>query len=241
MMSLNKASTMQNIWQQLKWKFSAYSSTIYTVIIVQIIFSLLLIDNGTGMEDGGIGNVFVRQRFYSLDMMATVSVLSLFIMGWMLATKSITQDNFSVVTTRKTAHISTVLFLLCLSVITTATSLSSLYIMVCARLVFGDINFIMPATFINGEAIILLVIMLIFASATGYFLSSLLVVSKWFVIGFVAAVYYVWRSYVEHIGKVFDYFFATSTADFVIKAVFFSVLLFAAAVVMKNAKEVQRG
>ena len=241
MMSLNKVSPMQNIWQQLKWKFSAYSSTIYTVIIVQIIFALLLFGNGTGMNGSGIGNVFVRQRFYSLDMMATVSVLSLFIIGWVLATNSIKQDNFSVVTTRKTAHISTVLFLICLSIITTVTSLSSLYIMVFARLIFGDINFIMPATFINGEAIILFVIMLIFASATGYFLSSLIVVSKWFMVGFVAAVYYVWRSFVEHIGTVFDYFFATSTADFIIKAVFFSVLLFATAVAMKNAKEVQRG
>ena len=239
MMSLNKVSATQNIFQQVKWKFSTMSTTFYSVILIQLIFMLLTF-SGTGMSSSGFGGVSVEERFHSLDLLLIVSALTMILLGWMLATKGVTNYNFSVVTTRFTAHASTILFAICLCVVSTLTAFSSFYIVVFLRGLLIDIEMIMPSSMVSAESFVLFMLILVLACAAGYFMGSLIYVSKLFILLLMFIAFYWTRSYIDNTSAIFNFYFETSLMDFVWKAVVTAAVLFVGAIVVKNSKEVSR-
>lgn len=238
MMYSNKVSVTQNLMQQVLWKYSIYSQTVSTIVIVQIIFTLLSF-NGTGSSSRGVGQVRVQEQFYSLDFLMIISIVTLFIIGWMVTNKSIVHENFSIPTTRLTAHSSTVLFLISLCVLATITALCTLYISVFARMVFTDVQMVMPDTIIDFKALILLFFSLLLAAAGGYFIGSLVYISKFFIIAFVAVLFIIFRNYIENMEMIMHFYFGEDVFSYGIKALVSAILLFGTAIALKNRKEVR--
>lgn len=234
----NKISVTQNLAQQLLWKYSTYSQMVSTIVGVQFIFTLLAF-NGTGSSSSGTAQVSVQEQFYSLDLMLFISIFALFVISWVVTNKSIIHENFSIPTTRLTAHSSTVLFLISLCALATITALCTLYISIFARMVFTDVQMVMPSTLIDFEALILLFFSLLLAAAGGYFIGSLIYVSKLFIIAFVAVLFIIFRNYIENIQMIIHFYFGEDVFSYVIKALVSAILLFGTAIALKNRKEVR--
>ena len=234
----NKVSVTQNLAQQLLWKYSTYSQMVSTIVGIQFIFTLLAF-NGTGSSSSGTAQVSVQEQFYSLDLMLFISIFALFVISWVVTNKSIIHENFSIPTTRLTAHSSTVLFLISLCALATITALCTLYISIFARMVFTDVQMVMPSTLIDFEALILLFFSLLLAAAGGYFIGSLIYVSKLFIIAFVAVLFIIFRNYIENIQMIIHFYFGEDVFSYVIKALVSAILLFGTAIALKNRKEVR--
>ena len=83
-MSLNDVSIMQNVKKQVRWKLSSYSSVFMTIIAVQIMASLLFL-NDTSQMSSGNSIMRLEIRSYSLDIILMFSMITVFIISAMLA------------------------------------------------------------------------------------------------------------------------------------------------------------
>lgn len=74
----------------------------------------------------------------------------------------------------------------------------------------------------------------------GYFISSLLHLSKAFILVLGVALFYLLIAYIEHVVAITKFFFGTSTAELLLKAFVATVLLFVVSMVLTSRKEVKR-
>ena len=177
-MSLNDVSMMQNVKKQVRWKLSSYSSAFMTIIAVQIMASLLFL-NGTGQMMSGNDELRVEISSYSLDSILMFSMVTVFIISSMLASKHMVEENFSIVTTRLTASISTIIAQLIICVITTCTALSSFYIFsLIMRLRKSEEQFLLQMT-VEMKTLFLFFSLLVVLSAAGFFVGSFLQMNRW--------------------------------------------------------------
>lgn len=237
MMSLTRPSVGQNIWQQLIWKLSAYGQAIYTIVLMQMIFTLFTF-GGTGTSGGGNGTVNVQEHFYSLDFLFIISMLSFLIIGWMLATKAFTDENFTIVTTRFTAHASTGLFLVVLSALSTVTALSSLYIVVLLRRLIRTDEFMMSVMPFHLESIVVFFFAMVMMGAVGYLLSSLIYTSKLYILVIAVAGFFFIRIY-GNTDKLFTFYIEGTLASFCAKSLITVIVLYGLAILVKSKKEVR--
>lgn len=237
-MSFVKPNAWQNIWQQFCWKLSIYSPVIYTVILMQALFTLLTFD-GSGMSGGGNGVLSMYEKFYSLDFLFITGVLMFMMIGWQLATKKMIDENFTIPTTRMTAHISTALFLIFVSALSTVTALSSLYIIVALRGVIGDVSILIPLMPFHWSSAVVFFSVMIMAGAGGYMVGSLVYTSKLFIVALVVAVFLFGRNYVDNVERLFTFYVEGTMLAFCVKAIVTTLLLYAVAIFVKNHKEVR--
>lgn len=238
MMSFVKPNAWQNIWQQFCWKLSIYSPVIYTVILIQALFTFLTFD-GSGMRGGGNGVLSLYEKFYSLDFLLITGVLMFIMMSWQLATKKMVDENFTIPTTRVTAHTSTALFLIFVSALSTVTALSSLYIIVALRGLIGDVSIIMPLMPFHWSSVVVFFLAMMMAGAGGYLIGSLLYTSKLFIALLVVAVFLFGRNYVDNVEYLFTFYVKGTILAFCMKAIVTTLLLYALAIFVKNRKEVR--
>lgn len=177
-MSLSNVSMMQNVKDQVRWKLSSYSSIFMTIIAVQIIASLLFF-GGSGQSSSGNDMLRVTMINYSLDSVLMFSMITLFIISAMLASKQMTEENFSIVTTRLTASISTVVAQLIICLIATCTAFSSFYIFaVVLRVTKSEEQFLVQ-TAVEAKILFLFFSLLVVLSAAGFFVGSFLQMNRW--------------------------------------------------------------
>ena len=177
-MSLNDVSMMQNVKKQVWWKLSSYSSVFMTIIAVQIMASLLFL-NGTGQMMSGNDELRVEISSYSLDSILMFSMVTVFIISSMLASKHMVKENFSIVTTRLTASLSTIVAQLIICFITTCTALSSFYIFAfIMRLRKSEEPFLIQ-TAVEVKTLLLFFSLLVVLSAVGFFVGSFLQMNRW--------------------------------------------------------------
>lgn len=238
MMSFVKPNAWQNIWQQFCWKLSIYSPVIYTIILIQALFAFLTFD-GSGMSRGGNGVIIVQEKFYSIDFLFMTGVLMFIMIGWQLATKKMIDENFTIPTTRVTAHISTALFLLFVGALSTLTALSSLYMIVAWRALVGDVSIIMPIMPFHFSSAIVFFLVMMMAGAGGYLIGSLLYTSKLFITLLIVVVFLFGRNYADNVERLFTFYVEGTMLAFCVKAVMTTLLLYAVAIIVKNRKEVR--
>lgn len=177
MTSIVKVSTARNILEQVKWKCKAYSSAFSTVLIVHILLSLLG-GGGGGSKGYGRGFVQYQEQFYSLDSLFIFSIISCLIIGWIFASKQLSFDNYSIVTTGRTETISTFLVLCVLSLFTLISALSTLSISVFLEMFIMDKVFIFQSNMMSGASIVTFFLATLLAGTIGYFLHQLFDFSK---------------------------------------------------------------
>lgn len=237
-MSLTRPNIWRNIWQQFCWKLSVFGPTIYSIILIQALFTLLTFD-GSGMSGGGNGVIAVYEKFYSMDFLLITGVLMFILIGWQLATKKIIDENFTIATTRFTAHASTSLFLLFLGAFSTITALSSVYMLTAIRGLIGDVEIMMPLMPFHLNSLFIFFFVMLMAGAGGYLLGSLVYTSKLYVVLVIMIGFFFTRNYVENVERLFMFYVEGTMLAFSLKAIVTTVILYALALVVKNRKEVR--
>lgn len=177
MTSIVKVSPARNIVEQVKWKCKAYSSAFSTVLIVHILISLLS-GGGSGMMGYGREFVNYREKFYTLDGLFIFSIIACLIIGWIFASKQLSYDNFSIVTTKRMETVSTVLVLCLLSVFVVISALSTLSISLYINILITNEVFMFPNAMISWASIAVFLLGTLLAGVTGYVLHLLFDFSK---------------------------------------------------------------
>lgn len=177
-MSLNNVSMVQNVKNQVKWKLSSYSSVFMTIIVVQIIASLLTL-NGTGQMSSGNSEVRLDIHSYSLDSMLIFSMITMFIISAMLASKHMMEENLSIVTTRLTASISTIISQLIICLIVVFTALSSFYMFALVLRLRNPQEQFSVQIAVEAKTFFLFFSLLVVLSAVGFFVGSFFQANRW--------------------------------------------------------------
>ena len=244
-MSLNDVSMMQNVKKQVRWKLSSYSSVFMTIIAVQIMASLLTL-NGTSHMSSGNDELRVEVGSYSLDSILMFSMVTVFIISSMLASKHMVEENFSIVTTRLTASLSTIVAQLIICVITTCTALSSFYIFAfIMRLRKSEEPFLLQ-TAVEVKTLVLFFSLLVVLSAAGFFVGSFLQTNRWIIaiIGVVVIIglfSYLVPSY-ETISSQDEEAIAANAKVWLtsLKCLGISAVIYAVTIYIRNQQEVSR-
>ena len=244
-MSLNDVSTMQNVKKQVWWKLSSYSSVFMTIIAVQMMASLLTL-NGTSHMSSGNDELRVEVSSYSLDSILMFSMVTVFIISSMLASKHMVEENFSIVTTRLTASISTIIAQLIICVITTCTALSSFYIStLLMRINNSEGKFVIQTAF-EVKTLVLFFSLLVVLSAAGFFVGSFLQTNRWIIaiIGVVVIIglfSYLVPSY-ETISSQDEQAIAANATVWLtsLKCLGISAVIYAVTIYIRNEQEVSR-
>lgn len=244
-MSLNDVSLIQNVKKQVRWKLASYSSVFMTIITVQIMASLLTL-NGTSHMGSGNDELRVEISVYSLDSMLMFSMITVFIINAMLAGKHMVEENFSIVTTRLTASISTIVAQLIICVVTTCTALSSFYLItLIMRLKKPEEQFLLQ-TAVEVKTLFLFFSLLVVLSAAGFFVGSFLQMNRWVIaiigIGVVIALFiYLVPSYETTLLQDEEVIVANATVWFTsLKCLGMSAVIYAATIYIRNQQEVSR-
>ena len=244
-MSLNDVSMMQNVKKQVWWKLSSYSSVFMTIIAVQIMASLLTL-NGTSHMSLGTNELRVEVSSYSLDSILMFSTVTVFIISSMLASKHMVEENFSIVTTRLTASLSTIVAQLIICVITTCTALSSFYIFAfIMRLRKSEESFLLQ-TAVEVKTLVLFFSLLVVLSAAGFLVGSFLQTNRWIIaiIGVVVIIglfSYLVPSY-ETISSQDEEAIAANAKVWLtsLKCLGISAVIYAVTIYIRNEQEVSR-
>ena len=244
-MSLNDVSMIQNVKKQVRWKLSSYSSVFMTIIAVQIMASLLFL-NDTSQMSSGNAELRLEIRSYSLDVILMFSMITVFIISAMLASKHMMEENFSIVTTRLTASISTIVAQLIICVIAALTAVSSFYISTLVmRLNNSGVPFLVQ-TAVEMKTLFLFFSLLVVLSAAGFFVGSFLQMNKWIIaiigVGVVIALFiYLVPSY-EINSSQDEEALAANTRVWLasLKCLSISAVIYAVTIYIRNEQEVSR-
>lgn len=179
MMFLEHNSSVQNVWQQLKWKIHIHQSKMIALLFIQILFTLLL--GGTSIQyEMDIGTISGTYYTPSVDLYAVASTIFIFIISLFTATRGNVAENYSIPTTRFLANVSNSLYLLFVSVVTAIVSYSSLYIVSTYQILLsaGDV-LIHTADLFSLAHFIGFVCFMLFVSSAGYLLGCLFQIRTW--------------------------------------------------------------
>lgn len=236
MTSIVTVRPARNIYEQVKWKCKAYSSMFSTVLIVYILLALL---SGGGSGSLGMGRNFVsyKEQYYTLDALFMFTVITMLIFGWMLASKSISRDNFSIVTTNYTEAISTALFLVVLCIFTLVAAISTLWISVMVDIlrtgdlfIFHSMEYAM-LTFISFTVCTLL------AASIGYFIHAVFDFSKIVFALLCAGMFLLIRQYTIELWEIL---FGGSAMQMIGRSAIYIIVLWLLIILMRQRREVTR-
>lgn len=236
MTSIVKVSTARNIYEQVKWKCKAYSSMFSTVLILYILLTLL---SGGGSGSLGMGRSFVsyREQYYTLDSLFIFTVLTMFIFGWLLASKSISRDNFSIVTTNYTEAISSALFLVVLCIFTLVAAISTLWISILVDILRTGDLFIFHSMEYSLLTFISFTVCSLLAASIGYFIHVVFDFSKIVFALLCAGMFLLIRQYTIELWGIL---FGGSAFQIIGRSTIYIILLWLLIVLMRQRREVTR-
>ena len=238
MMYLNKISLLNNITSQVKWKMVTYSNILTAFIFVQLIYSL--ISTHSVMRGSGLNNLMVIEYMYSLDAVFMVSAVSALFIGITLAAKRLDNDNYSIPTTSFSANLSTIIFLCIISFLATITAISTHYITLFGKMLILDYDIIVGSVFPNVTTICSMYMILLFATAVGFFIGSIYKLLKIVsvILGVGSFMLLIRYAPTEH--SFFIWLFDKSYNVFILKIFILSVLLYSLSCIITNRMEVRR-
>ncbi len=192
-MSSNDIRMGDNIWQQTKWKLKAYNSGFTTVVVVQILFSLFFLSVLDGMTHLSTGNMYMNLQvsIFSIDGVLMFSLIACLIVSLIMASQGAWHENMSVVTTRITATLSTVVYFIILSAVATLTAVSSFYIAVWLAQQFHDTEWIASDYLLPLRTYVICFVLHLVATACGFLAGIALEKSKLLFTGGVLAGFFI--------------------------------------------------
>lgn len=242
MMSLTHKTFPQVVLTQVIWKVMAYSQALITLLILQIVMGFFNYSGGSGMTSIGNGTFSVRLHFYSLDIFLMATCFWAFVTAFIIQTKGYRQTDLSTVTTVATGSIANALVLTLYSFIATIIIYMSLYILVAIIQLNKEIDMVPNVGLFNLTQSLVTFSIILIASSSGYFMSSLFNLSK--IIGSVFVVgigYFLIQVLDEQLLTVIKFYFEAGYLLFAVKALISVFILFALPIIFLNSKEVVRG
>lgn len=155
MQSLTNISLKTIVLKQVKWKAKLYISALSSLVIVQIIFSILTSSSGSGSSGHGRGNLDVQFSIYSLDIFLIVSAIWAFIVALLFTTKAFRIDDLSVISSRTSSAIANILVMIVYSFIAVILMISTYYLQVSGILLIEKKSFVQDHLFISPSVFIL--------------------------------------------------------------------------------------
>ena len=241
MTSIVKASLTRNIYEQVRWKCKAYSATFSSVLIVHILFGLLMLGNGSGSMYRGSGsiNLNYEEHFYSLDAMYYISLITMLMIGWLIASKAMSRDNFSILTNNQTEVISSLSFLVVLCIFTFISALSTLSITVFIQLLRSDNILILPSTWISFRSILIFLTSTILAGTVGYCARSLFDFSKVVFALVIVMLVFIIRAITPV--EIWPLLFGKGWIEISGRSILYIIILWICTILLRQRKEVIRG
>lgn len=236
MTSIVQISPAHNIYEQVKWKCKAYSSMFSAVLMVQVLMALL---SGSGSGSMGMGRGFInyREKYYTLDGLFIFSMVTLLFIGWILASKVLSRDNFSIVTTYSTEVISTLLFIVLLCMFTLLTALCSLSISVFLDIVRTGDMLMFHSSYFSMISLGGFIICTLLAASIGYFLHVVFDFSKIAFVLLVAVLFFFIRQYTIDLWGIL---FGHSPGQVIGRSALYTVILWLLILIIRKRREVIR-
>lgn len=236
MTSIVTVSPMRNIFEQVKWKCKAYSSMFSTVLIVYILMGLLS-GGMSGTVGRGVSFANYKEQFYSLDGFFIYTIMLMLILGWMLASKQLSRQNYSIVTTNLTEVVSTGIFLIVLCIFTLAAAISTLIISVLINLLStGEQNIYYDST-ISLTAISGFIVCTLLAASIGYFLHAMFDFSKIAFIIVAAGIFLLIRQYTY---DTWQFVFGDGTMQIIGRSAVYVIVIWLLIALIRQKREVTR-
>ncbi|MDG5472948.1 hypothetical protein P6709_14435 [Jeotgalibacillus sp. ET6] len=245
-MSLSKITLGEAVKKQYKYKLFSYYDAIKSLLIIQliaIVFSFI----GSGGSSTSDMNVTISVDTYSSDVVFFFTVLWMFITAILLTTRAYRYEDFSFITNRISSQLANTLYLLtgaAAGTITTVLSTFLLYVIFyftnSSETIFGY-----SAAGSPGELMLAAggtFFYLLAAAALGYFLGVLTQINR--LLGFFAAAIllflpmFLGQFYIFNQISTF-YFQESSLLLFGLKILLSALLLFCAAILLLNKREVR--
>lgn len=123
-MSLRTIGLSSNIKALYRYKLFAYSRSLTSLVIVQIV-ALILSLNGTNHHGSFFGNVSISIYSYTANMVLAFTMLWMFSTAISLTTKAFREADLTLVANRFTSHLSNFLFLMTTSILAGVSAILS--------------------------------------------------------------------------------------------------------------------
>nr|WP_106782243.1 hypothetical protein [Lysinibacillus timonensis] len=239
-MSLNKMTFFQVVRKQVKWKCKAYSQSFITLIIIQVILSLLAF-NGSGMSGTGTNDLQLDITFYSLDTLVIISCICAFITALLLQSKDNIQDDYSIVSSRITSSFSNSIFIIIYSFIATITTFTSFYISVLMVQLISNTVLIREGVLINPIQFMVVFFILLLAASSGFFLGAAFYRAKMLGIGIIIlSIVVINNVFEEQLLTLLTFFFEQGYLLFILKGIVVAMVLMSLSILLHSRKEVSR-
>lgn len=247
-MYLTHGRLLGHVKSQFQYKLKAYIGVFSSIIVVQLIALLFSVDSGssTSSSDG----VQIDIDYFSANTVIGFTMITVLINAIHITTKTFQEDGFIFSTTRLTANLSNVLFLLTVSVFGGMTAmLSSVVVRLGSAIMFqrqvlGASMDISASELFYGMGASIAYMLLV--SAIGYVFGSLVQINRLFMFIIPAGLYGVLVLLEDTNGNqigetVFTFFFHESSfLLLLLKVIVVSTVLFACSLLITNNKEVRQ-
>ncbi|WP_144511405.1 hypothetical protein [Bacillus sp. FJAT-22090] len=184
MMFLSNNTLGEIVRTQVKFKMSAYSGAIVSLIFVQLL-GLLFSMNGFSTMSTGVNNATVHIITITSDtVFAFVAIWALFV-GKLMTTKAYRYDDFSYVASRLSSNLANISVLCLMSIFAGVTAFLSNYLLRVVLLLFGESDYVKSSNVLENPlgsivTIGVMIVLLIVISAGGYLWGMLVEIHKAF-------------------------------------------------------------
>lgn len=186
MMSLQNTSNLALIFKQVKFKWNAWVGTVFSLLLIQVIGTVLSImgSGGSTMYSDGL---VLKITYNSGDTIFFLTLFWMAIQAFTFASKNFRDLDYSFITTRHTSHLSTVIYLIILSVFAAVlTLLFSNVVRVILYFKATDIDWSGSGYFLSASELLLglfsmSLYLMIIASIT-YMFGTLAAYKNWLII-----------------------------------------------------------
>ncbi|MGE7185534.1 hypothetical protein ACQKKK_16510 [Peribacillus sp. NPDC006672] len=247
MMSLTKVNLKETVKKQYFFKLKANIDAFSSLIGIQLL-ALLFSIGGVGSVGMGGSNINVNIKYYSADLVIGFTMIWAFVTAITITTKPYRNHDFTFVTNRLSSSLSNILFLLTASIVGSITAiLAGDLLKVLAYILLDEQIYSIHAglqELVMGIGVTIFYVF--FVTSIGYFIGTLVQVSKLFII--LISVLFFGTLFLEasmqkepFLVNVFTFYTMESTLSlFIIKVIVTVAVFFSAAISILNRMEVRR-
>lgn len=247
MMSLTKVNLKKTIKKQYFFKLKANIDAFSSLIGIQLL-ALLFSIGGVGSAGMGGSNISVNIEYYSADLVIGFTLIWAFVTAITITTKPYRNHDFTFVTNRLSSSLSNILFLLTASIVGGITAILAGNLLKVLAFIFLDERIYGVHSglqeLVMGIGVTIFYVFLV--SSIGYFIGTLVQVSKLFII--LISVLLFGTLFLEasiqkepFLVNVFTFYTMESTLSlFIIKVIVTVAVFFSVAISILNRMEVRR-
>lgn len=247
MMSLMRANLVETVKKQYLYKLKANIDALSSLVTIQLL-AIFFSFGGVGSSGMGSENISIHVKYYSADIVIIFTMIWAFVTAITITTRSNRNHDFTFITNRLSSSLSNILFIITTVMIGSMTAILAGNLLRTLSYLQGDYQFysmnIGLPEFMFSMFVTFLYVFLV--SSIGYFVGTLVQVSKIFVI--LIPVLFFGMLFLESslqresfLANVFQFYFMESVLSlFIFKVIATFTAFFTASISILNRMEVRR-